>query len=349
MIKISLPSWLNHRFAWWMLIFDLGLIFIIPDDIDFFGSLALMLIYGSLLIISVLVATTWLMIAYRQIFRFWVGWTIPIILLAISSHVVTDAWPIDQPKLSLFFTILTVVSIWMIGLATALLLWYRDAGLGLIGWTLVIYVWTSALTWRFQGNFLELFLFSMNNPDFPDPLWWFRPLFCLTGWVVPLGLFGFIMHTIRVLSKELYTDDVITTPVLEYKAVISIFSAEGRKKVIKDSGSQFHVKQQQHLFQLRCHFKNLLKCPVPPLQLTNQFFITAIDTSSFMGDIFFERPIAKISPRIPLIFSGWQTFDMEKADVLSTALRSFDPMQSIALLILFDEQRIYSPLQYVAR
>jgi len=67
----------------------------------------------------------------------------------------------------------------------------------------VAIVWVLALAWRFQGNLMELWLFSLNYPDSTNPLWWFNPLICFLWWVLPLGIISFAGHTISILVKEM--------------------------------------------------------------------------------------------------------------------------------------------------
>ncbi|MCP4349447.1 MAG: hypothetical protein GY795_28535 [Desulfobacterales bacterium] len=71
----------------------------------------------------------------------------PILSLIVSTSVVEKAIPVSNSSLSLslFFTVLSIVSIWSVGLATAIFLWYRDAGLELIAGGSVMFIWIVAL------------------------------------------------------------------------------------------------------------------------------------------------------------------------------------------------------------
>lgn len=201
MNRSRLTLWLK-RIVWGLLIIGLGLIFLVPADANF-DSILLLLGYTVLLFLTLSLAVTGLMLVYRRFFRTWPGWFTPIGLLIIGNLVVNNIWTIPHPNLSLFFTVLAVISIWMIGVATTILLWYRDVGLGLAGWSFVVFLWVLVLAWQFQGNLLDLWLLGINNPTAPQPLWWLNPLICITGWVVPLGICGFIWHTLRILINEL--------------------------------------------------------------------------------------------------------------------------------------------------
>lgn len=200
MKRTGLILWLT-RLALGLLTFDLLLIFVVPVDTNF-DSLLLLVAYTAWLIFTLVIASMWLMIRYRAFFRTWLGWVVPLILLILSSLVVQGVLPIRHPNFSLFFSMLFVVSVCSLGVATAILLWYRDVGLGLIAWGLVILVWVLLLGWRFQGNLIELSFFNLIHPDEPPPLWWFNPLMCILGWIIPLGVISFLGHTLRLIVCE---------------------------------------------------------------------------------------------------------------------------------------------------
>ncbi|MBU0512033.1 MAG: hypothetical protein KJ638_10100 [Chloroflexi bacterium] len=200
MNKSCLLFWLT-RLSWGLLVLDLVSIFLVPADTDF-GSLALMLVYAGWLILTLVGATTWLMVAYRGFFQTWHGWTLPVSVLVLNNLVSAGVFPISNPNLAFFFTLLNIVSAWAVGVATVILLWYRDAGLRLVALVFVIFVWTTFLAWHFQGNLIEILFLSVNRPNEPSPLWWLNPLFCIFWWVIPLGLISFVGHTLRILAEE---------------------------------------------------------------------------------------------------------------------------------------------------
>ena len=170
---------------------------------------------------------------------------------------------------------------------------------------------------------------------------------------------GTVMHLIlqEEISRLLeWVQDRAFPVILEYDAVLSVFTSIGRKSVTTDavwtlSGgdveSQFHAEQDRHLVQMCHHFGKLFRCPVQIPRLVNGLFITEIDTAHFMEDVLFERPEARISPRIPLVFSGWKGFGTDEAEILQSSLRDFNHMQSIALLILFDKQDLINHLRQI--
>ena len=126
----------------------------------------------------------------------------PIAALVLSNTVFQGVLPIRHPNLSFFFTLLFTVSAWSVGIATAILLYYRDVGPGLAAWGTVILVWVLLFAWRFQGNLIELSFLSVIHPDQLTPIWWFSPLLCVFGWIIPLSILGFLGHTLRLLLHE---------------------------------------------------------------------------------------------------------------------------------------------------
>jgi len=196
----SITLWLT-RLAWGLLLLDLILIFVVPTDASF-GSLLLLIAYALWLILSLMAVSTWLIIRYRELFRRWPGWATPIVVLILSSMVFQGIWPVGHPNLSFFFTLLFVVSMWSVGVTTAILLCYNDVGLGMIAWGSAIMIWVLMLAWRFQGNLIELSFFNLIHPDERPPLWWFNPLFCVFGWIVPLSAVSFLGHTLRLILRE---------------------------------------------------------------------------------------------------------------------------------------------------
>jgi hypothetical protein len=105
--------------------------------------------------------------------------------------------------------------------------------------------------------------------------------------------------------------------------------------------TQFYPEQERHLKRFCRYLSQLLKCAVqPPESTDNGFFIAQVDTSPFMEDVLFKREDKGLSPIIPLIFSGWHTFDVKETLALHASLTRVNPIQSIAVLILFGEQNI---------
>jgi hypothetical protein len=167
--------------------------------------------FGSLAVVS-----TWFILRCRTLFRTWKGWLAIILSMVLSSLsfqqvIASRSLP---PPLPFVVLVLTVVSFWAVGPATGVLLYYKDRGLSFFAWGLVIAVWMLTLAWRFQGNLLQLFWEFATQPSTP---WWTPFFLCVLGWIVPLGLIGFVGHTIWLLIWELFLDqhhcqkDIIST------------------------------------------------------------------------------------------------------------------------------------------
>lgn len=144
-----------------------------------------------------LVALIWLMIAYRSLFRKWLGWVIPILLLFVGN------FPSDQPMISPIQTILIIASIVAMFVATLIMLYYRDTGLKIFACISLVYIWGLVLVWRSQGNLLDLWIKSLSDPTASSALWFLNTLGCITTCLVPLSLMGFLGHTLRLLWQEL--------------------------------------------------------------------------------------------------------------------------------------------------
>jgi hypothetical protein len=195
--------WLT-KVAWVIILVAIFLIFLVPANLNF-DNIALFIIYASWIILSPILATTWLLIRYRSFFRTWLGWVMPIIALIFSSVVYQDIVSVHQPNLDFFFTMLSIISSWAIGVATIILLWYRDVGLDLVGWGAVIIVWVMVFAWCLQGNLMEIFILALEHTnDKPSPL---LSLICFIECIVPLGIIGFLGHTVRLIIQEWQTSE----------------------------------------------------------------------------------------------------------------------------------------------
>ena len=200
MKKSSFLTWVT-RLSWALVFLDLLLIFLVPTKIDT-DNLTLMIAYAVWLILTVFLATTSLMIIYRGLFQSWVGWVIPIIILVFSTLVSSGPFQIHNPRLSLFYILLTIASMWGVGVATIIFLWYQDYGLKLVASALVIFTWISFFVWYFQGNLFDLLIASINQPEMSSPFWWLNSLFCVLWWIIPVGISSFVVHTFRILVQD---------------------------------------------------------------------------------------------------------------------------------------------------
>ena len=193
-----LKLWLT-RIAWGVLAVDLV---IVPAALSNtrLGSQAVMLLFAAWLFLSLLGATVWLMAVYRNFFRSWLGWSIPVILFLFGNMVVQGVLPIKQPNVLFFFSVLAMAGLWLIPVATGILLWYRDVGLSMIGWGLAIFVWLAYFAWRIQGNLFELMFSNMSHTDAASPVWWLGPLVWVTGIRVKLSGLNLSQHSQRIYS-----------------------------------------------------------------------------------------------------------------------------------------------------
>jgi hypothetical protein len=201
----SKAAWLT-KLAWIILLFNALLIFLVPGDT--FRSLLPVLLYLGWLLLSSTLVLTWLSYYHRTFFRRWRGWAISVVLVTVILFFTSSNILSLPSQLSLFFSVLIIPSLWLLFLASVILLWYRDVGLALLGWGSIIYVWSLFLSWRYQGNLLELWLYSLNYPDAPSPLWWLNTLFCLSACIFPVAIFSLLGHTVRLIIHELRLVDV---------------------------------------------------------------------------------------------------------------------------------------------
>lgn len=201
MKQSTLFLWLT-RFSWGLILLNVVLIFIMPTTINDSTTLILVYLYAVWLIITCILASTWLIIYYRNFFQHWPIWMAMLILMILSSLAMQGIKSDSFPHLSLFAAVLFMTTFWDIGVSTAVLLWRRDVGLRLVaGWTIII-IWALTLSWRIQGNLIELWLSSLNHSGEMMPLWWLNTLFCASCWIVPIGLIGFVAHTLRLIIRE---------------------------------------------------------------------------------------------------------------------------------------------------
>ena len=200
MIIQTLIRWITCL-SWFILGLDLLLIFFGPTQFNR-ANLIPMLLYTLWLVLSPWVALTWLTLAYRRYFRSWLGWGTCILVFMLGNLVVADIIPITNPQVDLFITLLTLLSLWEIGVAMGLWLWYHDQGLRLLAGTSLTAIWTIFFALRFQGNLIELLLGPLLQPNTSASLWWLNPLLCVLGWGVILGSASFLFHSIRYLTQE---------------------------------------------------------------------------------------------------------------------------------------------------
>jgi len=195
----TFTRWIT-RLNWFIFGGDIFLIFFGPTQFTQANWLP-MIIYTLWLIFSSWGALTWLTLAYHRYFHNWIGWGMWALFFMSGNLIIADFIPVINPRLGLFFTLFTLLSLWEIGVAMGIWLWYYDQGLRLVAGVTLTAVWTIFFALRLQGNLIELLLGPLMQPDAVS-LWWLNPLLCVLGWGVILGFASFLFHTIRYLNQE---------------------------------------------------------------------------------------------------------------------------------------------------
>ncbi len=192
--------WLVYL-SWGVTLMSLLLVFTLPLQFRSEQSL-LVLVYLLVLLVSLCAGLSALVLAYRKFFSSWLGWGLMLGLM-ISFHLLVSL-PAGKlsPRLSLFVSLGMVAFSLGVGVASVLLLWRRDHGLPLLAWATVGSIWLILVGWRIQGSLIEL-AFDVMQSQNTTPLWWLNSLCCALGWVLPLGLFSFVGHTLKLIVWEL--------------------------------------------------------------------------------------------------------------------------------------------------
>ena len=190
--------WTN-RITWLVLIIDL-IVIAIAHKLRF-RDVRQVLHLAYWLIGSLAAAATYSIMYYRVFFRRWIGWFTALSVMLFSDLVVQDIIPIKTPPLPFFFLMLFLTSFWAVGPASAVLLWQRDVGLKFFAIGSIVIVWTVTLAWQHQGNIFQLILQVIQQPKI---LWWMPPWLCLCIWIAPMGILGFLGHTIRLIIVEIF-------------------------------------------------------------------------------------------------------------------------------------------------
>lgn len=200
-MSLSIPR--NRWFVqltWGVLLFNILLVFIVPTDA--FRSLLPALAYLVWLTFTSLLAVTGLVFIYRHFFHSWFGWGIVVLLVILSFFFILGI-KIEQPQLSFFFSMMLLPSLWILFLATLIFLWQRDVGMPIVGLLSISLVWALFLYWHYEGDIVTLWLYDLNHPTEPSPLWWLNTLFCLSSCIVPIAMISFLFHTFRLIKHEI--------------------------------------------------------------------------------------------------------------------------------------------------
>lgn len=142
----------------------------------------------------------------------------------------------------------------------------------------------------------------------------------------------------------------VSSLMFNYQAVVSLYQTLGRKQKPSNTWNfdekadpQFYPEQNRYIAQICTNIKHGLKCPVSQPRPWFGFAIAEIDTTPFLHDLF-DRPDRGLSPKVPVIFSGWQSFDEEIVS-LHLAIKHYRHNQTMAFLILFEEQSVIDRLR----
>lgn len=196
-----LIQWLTYA-VWGIMSFDLLLVFIIPVEIDA-NNWEWIIVFIAWEFLSLWFSVTWLIIFYRSFFSSFLGWMTPVVCLVSTNFWVGGGSPIQNARVDMLISLAFVTSIWAVGVTTALYLWHHDHGIQLCGIFLLLFMWTLVFLYRAHGNLMETMLLNIIRSDVPSPLGWLNPFFCILGWLIPLGIVSFLIHTIRLFASEL--------------------------------------------------------------------------------------------------------------------------------------------------
>jgi hypothetical protein len=195
-----MSKWIT-RLAWVLLALELALLFPLARVRS--SDPSVLLGYIGVVVFSLWIITTWLLLAYRAFFQTWAGWLLCGLTLVLSSYVTQGAIPVASGPLSLLFSLLAVISIWLFGLASALFLWKHDVGLPVFAWSTAAVIWLVFAAWRMHGNLLTLdFAHVGSETDSLPTLWWLYPFQPILMWLLPLALLSFGKHTIAIIRRE---------------------------------------------------------------------------------------------------------------------------------------------------
>ena len=162
--------------------------------------LLLLLAVVAIVILASVSCATMLVILYRRFFAQWRGTAILIVIVTLGRLLTTRS--VFSGRVELVVLVLTIDAMVTLGISLALVLWKHDAGLPLIGWVLVIFIWVVLIANRLGGNIVELLLRSMGNTS-AYYLWWLDSLFCTLWWTIPLGTLSFLWHTLKLVHREI--------------------------------------------------------------------------------------------------------------------------------------------------
>ncbi|MCA9951771.1 MAG: hypothetical protein KDE48_19100 [Anaerolineales bacterium] len=158
------------------------------------------LTYGVWLLLSMPALALWLVWHYRVRFQTKRSLFLIIALLYISG-IFVFGYRLNQPALNFVFTMIFWNCAITIGLTMGLFFWKNDFSIQFIGILSLLLLWGLIFLGRSQGAILQLFICN-NATGMSCPYWPLAPLWCIFIWALPLGIIGFIRHTLQLLRDE---------------------------------------------------------------------------------------------------------------------------------------------------
>ena len=188
------------KFTWWFLLLNFLLILFFPSIT--FRSWGPVLTYLGWLLLSTFLVITYLIITYRTFFHAWSSWALSVGFVILTFLFNFGIKP-GQPHIALFFSMTLLPSLWILFLATVILLSQNNAGAPLFGWVSILCIWAFFLFWHYRGNFIPIWLHDLTHITEPSSLWWLYSLFCQSSCIIPVALLSFLVQLIRLIKYEL--------------------------------------------------------------------------------------------------------------------------------------------------
>ena len=187
--------------SWFLISFAFVLLFVIPTSVND-DSFELWFIFTCGLLVIIIICVIWLMTVFRSVFHSWIGVLGWLVLYVFSDMVVNGLIPIQNPRITFIFTLLSIISAVSVGVAMCIWLCYRDVGLQIVLIMMAAYIWVMLTAWLVHGNLIELMLDKLFVTE-TSPIWWLNSFFCIFSWSILIGTASFALHALRVLVKEL--------------------------------------------------------------------------------------------------------------------------------------------------
>lgn len=124
-------------------------------------------------------------------------------MMSFSGAASQGVLPLLNQDLQALFVLIYLVSLCATCLTTILVVYYNDAGLAVTGWSLLLVIWGFVLIWLFYGNVFALLSGMLTGQTSPIVQWQLNNLVCVSWCLVPIGLVGFVYHTLRLVANEL--------------------------------------------------------------------------------------------------------------------------------------------------